>query len=452
MLKFQRNYRAEFEIGDIPNGAGALGQYIPRETIIISYPFSCQFDISTGIYTSSNRGIFQFINLSYSDQAALWLDAYNKGDKYIYMKFYAGYGDNLILCFEGSVFQCTTSKQGGSTEYITQMQVYDGGAIFEYGYLNATFSKGTTLSDILKVATQGLNNIKIGYITPEIKPLLRNRTYIGQPVELLSQEYSGYNFFVQNGEINVLGNRDVIPGEVQVISDESGLLGSPKRGDAYVEWDMIFEPQLKAGQAVSLISYTLSWLNQAYQIIQVRHKGIISPVVCGSLITTVTASVADGSINELKKEPETTYKAQPTKGQWLKPVQGQVSSPYGRRVKPTAGASEIHKGMDIACPLNSSVIAPANGRVFFAGTLGGYGYCIQIDHGEINGRKVTSLYGHLNQFLVNQGQTVTQGQQIALSGGAKGTKGAGVSTGPHLHFGVYENEIAVNPTKYIGTY
>ncbi len=452
MLKFQRNYRAEFEIGDIPKGAGALGQYIPRETLTISYPFTCQFDINTGMYTSSNRGIFQFINLSYADQATLWLDTYNKGEKYIYMKFYAGYGDNLVLCFEGSVFQCTTSKKGGSTEYITEMQVYDGGVIFEYGYLNATFTEGTTLKDILKVATQGLNNIEVGYVTPDIQPLIRNRTYIGQPMELLSHEYSGYNVFVQNGKINILGDRDVLPGEVQVVNDESGLLGSPKRGDAYVEWDMLFEPQLKSGQAVSLISYTLSWLNQAYQIIQIRHRGIISPVECGTLITTVTASRTDGTPRELTKEPQTSYIAQPTKGQWLKPVQGQISSPFGRRTRPTAGASETHKGIDIACSLNSTVTAPANGRVFFAGTLGGYGYCIQIDHGEIDGRKVTSLYAHLNQFKVNVGQNVTQGQQIALSGGAKGTKGAGVSTGPHLHFGVYENDIAVNPVKYIGNY
>lgn len=447
MLKFQRNYRAEFEIGDIPNGAGRLDDYIPREKITISYPFTCQFDIEIGLFTSANRGVFQFINLSPADQASLWLDMYNRGTKYIYMKFYAGYGNNLVLCFEGAVSQCTSSKQGGSTEFVTQLEVYDGGAIFEYGFLNATFTEGTTLADIVKVATQDLKDIQPGYITPDILPLSRDRSYIGQPLNLLSQEYSGYNVFVQNGELNILGERDVLPGEVQVISDESGLLGSPRRGQAYVEWDMLFEPQLKVAQAVTLLSRTLSWMNQTYSIVKVHHKGIISPVVCGKLITTVTGSLATGVLREVKKETAPTYTSTGTSGEWLKPVKGMVSSPFGLRNAPIQGASKDHRGIDIAAPLNTPVTAPANGTVTGAYIKGGYGKYIEITHGkDENENLITSAYGHLNDWVVASGEKVSAGQQIGLVGST------GISTGPHLHFEVRKNGTAVNPTLYIGNY
>lgn len=94
MLKLQRNYRAEFEIGE-RHGL----DLIPRDKLTVSYPFSCQFHISSGTYQTQNQGVFQLVNLSRNDQARLWLDMWNFGKKYIYMKFYAGYGENMPLVF-----------------------------------------------------------------------------------------------------------------------------------------------------------------------------------------------------------------------------------------------------------------------------------------------------------------------------------------------------------------
>lgn len=122
------------------------------------------------------------------------------------------------------------------------------------------------------MATSGSGKISVGYITPDIEPLPRNKTFIGQTLDLLGREYGGYNIFIDNDEINILGDRDLIPGEVLVISDESGLLGSPRRANAYVECDMLFEPQIRAGQGVTLLSYTQTWLNQSYRIVKVDIK------------------------------------------------------------------------------------------------------------------------------------------------------------------------------------
>lgn len=445
MLKFQRNYRAEFEIGD-RNGQ----ELIPTHKVTISYPFSCVFQLGLGINKGENHAAFQFINLSETDRADLWMDIWNIGKRYIYMKFYAGYGDTTPLIFEGFVKNCTSEKPEGGTEYITQVEAFDEGHLFQVGYLNATFTKGTTLAEILKVATAGIEGVKVGYVTPDILPLRRDRTYIGQTLDLLTREYQGYKFFINKGEINVLGDRDVVPGEVQVINADSGLLGSPERASSFVRCAMIFEPQLTPGQALVLQSYILPWLNQAYRVVRIEHKGIISPNVCGRLVSDITLTAFDDEYKELKKEVEYTYTGKSAEGQWKKPVKGSISSSFGSRTQPNKNASANHKGIDIAANLNSTVQAPANGKViaaYISGSLTtGFGKFVAIDHGIINGKQVSSWYGHLNSWTVTSGQTVSAGDIIGYVGST------GNSTGTHLHFQINENNVPVNPIKYIGTY
>lgn len=354
----------------------------------------------------------------------------------------------MPLLFEGRVQQCTSEKQGGSTEFITQVQAWAGADFMQFGYLNVTVAKGTSLKDILDLATKDLKDIKVGYITPDIPDIPRNRTFIGQTMDLLKRNYAGYEVFVNKGELNVLGDRDVIPGEVQVITDQSGLLGSPRRANAYVECDMIFEPQLTAGQAILLLSDSLNWMNQAYKIVKVHHHGIISPNIGGSLITTVTLTVMSGEPRELEKATPTTCEGQMTTGKWLKPVKGiRMSDAYGWRIHPISGKRIFHQGIDIAANTNASVIAPANGTVTHVYINGGYGKYIEITHGkDENGNVITSAYGHLNNWVVSYGQNVSAGQQIGLVGST------GKSTGPHLHFEVKKNGTPVNPTIYIGSY
>lgn len=448
MLKLHRNYKAVFEIGERIDH-----ELIPREELVIQPPFTIQLQTNSGINnTASNTGQFQFINLSENAKRTLWLDIWNFSKKYIHLRLYAGYGDTMPLIFAGFVNQCMSYKDGGSTDFITELVTNNNGMVQDRDYLNVTFSKGTKLSDIISYATQNNKYVRAGYITPDILPLSRDRTYIGQPLDLIHRENSGYNLFISNGEVNILGNRDVIPGEVQVISDKSGLLGSPKRSQAWVECDMIFEPQLRAGQAIALDSVTMPFLNRTYKIIQVQHKGIISPTTAGKLITTVVLSGFDNTEQprELKKEVQSSYKAPAKKGKWRKPtLSGIITSFFGLRSKPNEKASSNHKGIDIGVNIGTPVYAPASGKVKFTliqgGTIAareGFGKFIVLDHG--NG--VTSWYGHLQDWVIEIGQTVSEGQLIAHSGNT------GNTTGAHLHFGIKEGNNWVNPIEYIGTY
>lgn len=125
---------------------------------------------------------------------------------------------------------------------------------------------------------------------------------------------------------------------------------------------------------------------------------------------------------------------------YIKPISGgRQSSGFGRRRAPTRGASTYHKGVDWATPVGTAVMASSAGTVAKAGWGSGYGYVVYINHAD--GRQ--TRYGHLSKVLVSPGQTVSQGQKIALSGNT------GVSTGPHVHFEILINGTQVNPLSYL---
>jgi murein DD-endopeptidase MepM/ murein hydrolase activator NlpD len=106
----------------------------------------------------------------------------------------------------------------------------------------------------------------------------------------------------------------------------------------------------------------------------------------------------------------------------IAPTNGRVSSCYGSRW------GTMHYGVDIAAPIGTPVYAPEAGVVLQAGPASGFGLAVYVQHA---GGSIT-VYGHVNQFFVTPGQTVTAGQQIAEVGNR------GQSTGPHLHFEVHD--------------
>ena len=123
---------------------------------------------------------------------------------------------------------------------------------------------------------------------------------------------------------------------------------------------------------------------------------------------------------------------------FILPVQGRQTGSFGE-----SRPGHQHAGIDIAVPVGTPVKAPQTGTVIEAGTLPGYGNVVFIDHG---GGTISRL-AHLSKISVAKGQTVEQGGVIGLSGGAKGSPGAGDSTGPHLHYEVRSGGKAVNPLK-----
>lgn len=130
-------------------------------------------------------------------------------------------------------------------------------------------------------------------------------------------------------------------------------------------------------------------------------------------------------------------------GTWRKPLEGRLTSPYGRRLHPTLHIWQLHSGQDIAAPDGNAIVAAADGTVSIAGKSSGgnSGYMVAIEHGG----GVQSRYVHSwpHGIHVKVGQKVKAGQHIADVGSS------GNSTGPHLHFEIRVNGQPTPPIPYL---
>ncbi len=124
----------------------------------------------------------------------------------------------------------------------------------------------------------------------------------------------------------------------------------------------------------------------------------------------------------------------------IKPAEGNYGDRFGIRLHPILKIRRMHNGIDMLSNIGTPVYAPGAGKVEFVGRKGGFGKTIIINHGF--GYK--TLYGHLSKYKVKRGQKVKRGDLIALTGSS-----GRLSTGPHLHYEVRHNGIALNPRNFI---
>ena len=121
-------------------------------------------------------------------------------------------------------------------------------------------------------------------------------------------------------------------------------------------------------------------------------------------------------------------------------VSGYITSGFGRRADPFGRGAAWHKGIDFDARTGDPVMAVADGVVSFSGVRSGYGKVVEIDHG--NG--FVTRYAHNSRNVVQVGDLVRVGREIAKAGST------GRSTGAHVHFEVWENGRVVNPRKFLG--
>ena len=128
---------------------------------------------------------------------------------------------------------------------------------------------------------------------------------------------------------------------------------------------------------------------------------------------------------------------------WLVPCSYKmISSPFGLRESPTAGASTYHQGVDLSANAGTPIVASRGGTVTIASYSNSAGYYVTINHGD----GFSSIYMHMTNYIVSSGQKVNQGQTIGYVGKT------GIATGNHLHFGIALNGAYVNPCNYVGLY
>ncbi|ABQ69887.1 peptidase M23B [Rhizorhabdus wittichii RW1] len=126
-----------------------------------------------------------------------------------------------------------------------------------------------------------------------------------------------------------------------------------------------------------------------------------------------------------------------TKGVMRKPVLGHLTSSFGMRFHPILGFSRMHQGVDFGAPMGSPIVAASDGVVTFAGRHGGHGNYVRLNHAG----GIATGYAHMSRIIAKAGQHVRQGELIGYVGST------GLSTGPHLHYEMYRNGKAINPTS-----
>jgi len=122
------------------------------------------------------------------------------------------------------------------------------------------------------------------------------------------------------------------------------------------------------------------------------------------------------------------------------PVEGTMTSPYGIRLR--GWTPGLHHGVDVAAPEGTPIRAMKNGRVEYAGSMGGYGLTVILSHGGTT----RSLYAHMSRIDVRAGDRVRGGQVI----GAVGRTGN--ATGPHLHFEIQRWGRPEDPVWLLGSF
>ena len=130
----------------------------------------------------------------------------------------------------------------------------------------------------------------------------------------------------------------------------------------------------------------------------------------------------------------------PSSGGWVKPTTNYyISSTFGMRVHPVLGYARMHNGVDMAAPLGTPIYAAKAGKVTAVGYGSDMGNYVSINHGD----GFASIYMHMTHYIVSAGTYVNAGQVIGYVGST------GLSTGPHLHFGISYNGTYVNPMAYV---
>jgi murein DD-endopeptidase MepM/ murein hydrolase activator NlpD len=132
---------------------------------------------------------------------------------------------------------------------------------------------------------------------------------------------------------------------------------------------------------------------------------------------------------------DATQSVEPVSSGLLTPVNAPVTSGFGMRVHPILRFARMHRGLDYGAPSGTPIVAVADGQVVKAGWAGGYGRQVRIAHGD----GLLTSYSHMSRIVAGEGGIVRRGELIGYVGSS------GLSTGPHLHYEVWKNGVAVNP-------
>lgn len=261
-MKFGRNYTLSIEV--------AKGQ-----NITVALPYAIEFEINRNTLASSQTATFRIYNMAESTRDLIWKDQY-LWTQFRAIQFSAGYGNTTPLVFNGTIKQAYSEHPEGTENAVTVIEAYDGGYQITNGLTNMTIAVGASAQQTIMTLAKSLPGITgtpiVGSFPVTTK---RGEVLFGNTWDMILKKSGGLGC-IDNGQPKILNLNDTVTGTIPLIDASTGLLGAPKRTNAMITFDMLFEPRITIGQALALKSTFNSLLNGNYKVMGFTHRGKIT--------------------------------------------------------------------------------------------------------------------------------------------------------------------------------
>lgn len=273
----QQKFNREYTLTYIP----ATREGRPSDTqLVITNPITINFNVKRDIFSAVNTLELDIYNLSKENRDFMYQDLQSQR-AYCYLEAgYKGWAKSLI--FSGNVWNTLSKREGVNA--ITHITAMDGYNALQ-AEVNQTLDAGATVEDVVKIAQRTMQLDEGVYS-------FKNYKFV-RPVELqgnafyVINKYVERNAYIDLGKLNIQDTNEVFEGEVLVIDDETGLIGTPERSLEFLTVKMIFEPRIQVGQLIELRSSFEPRYNGQYKVYGISHNGVISDSMAGQAITTL---------------------------------------------------------------------------------------------------------------------------------------------------------------------
>jgi len=254
----------------------------------IKWPFTCEFTITRNCNASDNTAHFVIYNLNKETRNRIYKDAWDQ-DTIRGIEFYAGYADMnggmIPRCFKGTLKSAFSYRSGSDIR--TEIEAFDGSSSLSENQISMTIQKGIPLAVAMFTYAKGLENIESVTIGKKFNSVnSRTTSFIGPPLDIFNDATENKTY-IDDQSIYMLDKNEVFIGDLSVLNEDNGILGTPKYFENRVEVEMLFEPRLKPSQMLELDSNIENRFNGNYKLSGFTHKGIISGAVSGDCVTNV---------------------------------------------------------------------------------------------------------------------------------------------------------------------
>ncbi len=323
-LKFNRDYLINVDTINA-NTFGPTLQNASTRSVEIKPPFTIEFDLDQNTNPGHRTLDLTIYNLGLATRTLLRKD-YVEIDKPAgtlderQIEFWAGYAGSVPTrtlknfhstaqatiaqkqsqhfptVFRGIVANAYSVREGSN--FITKLECKDQGYIRIAPSSKRSFTAGTPYRKMIIDLISDIPGITVGAIGDFPKVIKKGQSFGSDPVAAILALTAG-RFFIFNQKAYCLNDNEYLPGPTPLISEASGLIGTPKINATLITVRMVFEPSLVLGQGVELKSKTAPTFNGFYKITAIHHQGIISPTTCGTAITTVEMTNYASLVNSL---------------------------------------------------------------------------------------------------------------------------------------------------------